>query len=75
MRKWDNGAGRTVGEVEVDISPFVSKLDGKLKIVFAKCEYPNTSAEIEFKVVETAENHGVGDESNDEESKESLYSK
>lgn len=50
------------------MAPFIGKQDGKMKLQFTKCELPNTSIEIEFKVHETSDNHG--DESGDEETKE-----
>lgn len=50
------------------MAPFITKPDGKLKVHFAKCEIPNTYLDIEFKLTESE--HAGGDDSGDEETKE-----
>lgn len=51
------------------MAPFIGKQDGHMKVHFAKCELPNTYLDIEFKLTET--DHAPGDDSGDEEVKES----
>ena len=72
MRKWENGIARQISEVEVDMAPFIGKADGRFKVQFAKCEIPNTFLDIEFKLSE-AEAGAGGEDSGDEEGKESVY--
>jgi hypothetical protein len=73
LKKWENGIGRQISEVEVDMAPFIGKTDGKHRIQFAKCEVPNCYLDIEFKLSESSEGAG-GDESGDEEVKGSFAS-
>ena len=54
------------------MAPFITKTDGKYRVQFPKCEIPNTYLDIEFKLTESE--HGAGDDSGDEETKESSQS-
>lgn len=67
LKAWANGQGRQVGEAEVDMTPFIGKADGRIRVHFPKCEFPNTYIECEFKASETDSSNM--DDGSDEESK------
>jgi hypothetical protein len=63
------GNGKQIGEVEVDLAPFIGKTDGKIRLPVPKCELPNTVIEAEIKLTETTDTQG-DDDSGDEENKD-----
>ena len=44
------------------MAPFIGKSNGKIRVHFAKCEYPNTYVECEFKATETSDTHNESDD-------------
>lgn len=69
LKQWSFGTGRIIGEVEVDLAPFITKTDGKIRLPIPKCELPNTVIEAEIKLTETTDAQ-TEDESGDEDHKE-----
>ncbi len=59
MRVWTKGIAKQVGTVEIDMTPFMTKDDGKERILVARSNYSNTYIEVQ---IEFRELEGTGEE-------------
>ena len=58
IKKWENASSKGVGEVEVDMMPFIGKSADSstlTKINFTKSEFPNTILGIDLKISDGSE--------------------
>ncbi len=60
IKKWENATSKGVGEVEVDMTPFIGKgafgdSSNFTKINFTKSDYPNTVLGIDLRISDCAE--------------------
>ena len=54
LRLWTLGNPSTVGDLEVDMAPFIEKVDRSMKLKFPKCELgDNCVLNLEFKLTES----------------------
>jgi hypothetical protein len=68
VKAWSLGNGRQVGLAEVDMTQFIGKSDGKIRVQMLKSELNNCVIECEFKVQETLDPRNE-DDSGDEDTK------
>ena len=58
IKKWENGTSKGIGEVELDMTPFIGKMTDSpdiTRIKFTKSDYPNTVLGIDLRISDGTE--------------------
>ena len=58
IKKWENATSKGIGEVELDMTPFIGKTADSpdiTRIKFTKSDYPNTVLGIDLRISDGAE--------------------